>query len=284
MRVLWFKRKVLFKEIALEILEQKKFGAPNTLNAAKFRLTRLIGYFGEIPFSEIDEAHWHGFLAARLKERPGCKFFDDRKYFQQTLLEAQRRGLMSRTLRLKTPDLPSIAGREIKDSEIRRLFKHASTELRFQMEIAWKMGVRRGELISLRWDQLDWDRKAIQFLPADTKTRRPRVVPINPDLLQRFRRRHLQRKSNWVFPKKDLSGPRIGNRTAWRICKRKAGVSARWQDWRHTAATQMLRAGNSVQSVKTYLGNSEKILLKIYAHLDLDDLRKVANRMSKKRR
>lgn len=286
--LLWF-RKEKFKTLALELLEQKRLRGEvgnrptNTYASAKARLDRLILHFGHTALSEITEADWATYVVNRLKKRPGSKFFDDRKYMRQVMLEAQRRRLVLQTPRLKIPDLPTIVGREITPPEVRRLFQNASPELRFQIDIASLMGLRLREMLYLRWDQIDWARQTIHLLPSDTKTRRAREVPINPDLIPRFRKRYMQRKSRYVFPRKtDLTRPTHHNRWEWKACKRKAGVSARWHDWRHTAATKMLRRGNSVQAVRTYLGMSEAVLTRIYQHLNIDDLRLVARRMSQK--
>jgi integrase/recombinase XerD len=51
-------------------------------------------------------------------------------------------------------------------------------------------------------------------------------------------------------------------------------VKARWHDLRHTCATRMLRRGTPLHVAKAVLGMSLKVLVEIYAHVNLDDWRK----------
>lgn len=281
---MWFKQKAKFKDLALEVLELKKLSAPNTRACAKFRLERLIRFFGSMYVTEIDELAWARYVGWRHEQLPGCKFFDDRKYMMQVMLEAYRRGLVSIKPRLRIPDLPTIVGREVTEQELDLLSWNAPSRLWFQIQIAYLMGMRSREILHLRWNQIDWQRETITLLPADTKTRRGREIPINPDLIAEFKDRFLKRKSDYVFAgRKDASRPQSNNKTAWQACKRRANVTGiRFHDLRHTAATKMLRAGGSVQAVKKYLGMSETILTRVYQHLNIDDLRMVSNLMSQK--
>ncbi len=278
---MWSWRKPTFKDLAIEILEQKQIiRAPTTYASAKVRFDRLIDHFGDTSLSEITESKWQKYVSERMKKKPGCKFFDDKKYMRQVMLEAHRRGIIQRTFRLPIPDVPGTVGREISEAEKVKLFQHAPEKLRFQMDIARLMGLRKKELLHLTWDQINWERQTISFSPANVKTRRGREVPINPDLITRFRHRFLERKSRYVFPApKNAARPELIRR-AWIRCKKKAGVDARWHDWRHTCATVMLRLGNSVEAVKRYLGMSAKVLTRIYNHLNIDDMRRVATTMS----
>lgn len=273
-------RKEKFRTLAKEILDQKLLRAPSTYAPAKTRLDRLSQYFGDLPLSKVTEKKWEGYVLWRLKDRPGSKFFDDRKYMKQVILEAYQRKIIDRPLKLRIPDVPTNVGKEITTDEIRRLRANASPELRFHLDIALLMGLRKNEMFRLRWDQFDWDREIITLEPADTKTRKGRIVPINQVLLPEFKKRFAGRASKYVLPgAKNLNKPRQSNRRQWRTCKRRADVKARWHDWRHTCASIMLRVGNSLEAVKKYLGMSMHILLRIYAHLNIDDLRKVEGSM-----
>lgn len=257
----------------------KRVKSKNTQEASYYLITRLIRHFGKLLISDISEVTWAEFISQEWT-RGKRKFYDDRKYMRMILLYALREGMIQKDVKLSIPDLPRDAGREIVAPERARLFLFASPNLRFQIEIAWKMGLRLREMMHLRWDQFDWEKLTIRLLASDTKTRRPREIPINPDLISEFQNRHLRHNSPFVFPSpKNLLVPQDNNKTAWRKCKKKAGIFARWHDLRHTCASEMLRRGIPLHVVKRYLGMTERVLIRIYAHLSLDDLKNAANVM-----
>jgi integrase len=274
-------RRPTFEALAGEILEQKKLRAPGTHALAKIVLRRLVMHFGRMRVSEITETAWREYVTRRQAERPGCKLFDDKKHMSQVMLESFRRGIIPRKVQLWIPDRSVSGGREVTPPEIRKLVRAASADMKFQIEIAVKMGLRRKELLSLRWEMFDWKRRMIRV--QSTKTGRARDVPINPDLVNRFRRRYLRmsRGSPCVFPGRfDSNRPIIDHKTAWKACKRRAGVKARWNDLRHTCATVMLRRGVSTRVVAKLLGNSEKVVVEWYDHLSAEDLRRANSVMS----
>lgn len=262
-----------FDTVALSVLESKKNRSPSTQISAKIHIERLIEYFGALRLSKITEATWANYIFLESQKRHR-KFFDDRKYMRMILLYAQRQGHVRNLIRLAIPDAPWNAGRELSRAELRRLFRYAGPGLRFQMEIALKMGLRLREMLRLRWDQFNWKRELVTFLPTDTKTRRGRQVPIPPSLIPKFRARRAA-GGLYVFPSEKVPNrPSNSNRTAWRRIKRKARVKCRWHDLRHTCATEMLRRGVTREVAARYLGMSSRILDRIYLHLNTEDLRK----------
>jgi len=62
-------------------------------------------------------------------------------------------------------------------TEYRRLLSAADPYLRPIIEIAVETGLRREELLGLRWDQLDLDRREVRLV--ETKSKQPRVVPLS---------------------------------------------------------------------------------------------------------
>lgn len=277
--MLWRKR-TLFREVAENVLRSKDLRADETKKAAKRQLTRLIQNFGELVISDLTDEHWTAYLVEERKRRPR-KFFDDRKYMRQCVRYAVRKGLIEKPLELQIPDLPWNAGREVLSHELARLEACAGPTLRFQIRIAWKMGLRLREMMRLRWDQVDLERGLLTLGISDTKTRRGRTVGIPPDLLPQFRAWRRRSRARFVFPSRGVDRPQDNNKTAWRRCKAKAQVSARWHDLRHTCATLLLRRGVPIHVVKDLLGMSAKVLTKIYAHSNIDDIRRAAEAMSK---
>lgn len=277
------KRKPRFEIVALEVLRLRQLKADATARASRHEIPRLIRYFGKFPIDKVTESIWNDYVL-REREKKDRKFFDDRKYMRIVLNYAHRNGLVEKKAHLPIPDAPWNAGREILTKELELLEATAGRTLRFQIRIGWKMGLRLREMLRLRWDQFNWDRATISFLPMDTKTRRGREIPIPGDLVPEFSSRRALAGSPFVFPSPGGPGkPQGNNKTAWRRCKGQANVRARWHDLRHTCATLLLRRGVPRHVARVYLGMSEAILTRIYTHLNTDDLRTAANVMSEKK-
>ena len=275
-----WKRAPKFKVLSKHVLLVKSTQAPGTHALAKHYLERLTRFFGEKRVSEISEVDWGEYVSECKRSAPKRKLHDDKKFMSQVMLVAYRRGFLPRPISLKIPCAKSEIGREITTQEIGRLFALAGPRLRFQMEIALTLGLRRSEMLFLKWDRFRWKDKAIQLHASDTKTRRGRLVPLTLELFHQFRARHAMKKSVFVFPHRfDRSRPQRDNKTAWKSLKRRAVVKCRWHDWRHTCATLLLRNGVPVAVAAAYLGMSERILNGIYRHLNFQDLKAAADSM-----
>ena len=70
--------------------------------------------------------------------------------------------------------------RRISESEEAALLAVASPHLRSMIIAALDTGMRRGEMLALRFGDIDWTRRMITLRGATTKSRRTRLVPIGP--------------------------------------------------------------------------------------------------------
>ena len=73
--------------------------------------------------------------------------------------------------------------RVLTDEEFERLLKHSPDHLRNVLVCAWETGMRRGEIFGLTWGQVDLKARRISLTADQTKTRKPRRVPITDSLL-----------------------------------------------------------------------------------------------------
>jgi integrase len=131
--------------------------------------------------------------------------------------------------------------------------------------VAVNTGMRKGEILSLKWTQI---RNGFIYLEK-TKTDESRQVPINRDLeecLARIRKRqHLT--SPYVFS--DEHGGFIRDiKTAFKSALKRAGISDfRPHDLRHTFASHYLMRGGSLKGLKEILGHKDIKMTMRYAHL-----------------
>lgn len=213
-------------------------------------------------------------------ETPDRNLNDDLKYFKLLLGVAYRKGLVPLPVpKIAKPSIEGDVGRELSDPEIKRLFADCDSDcLRFQMEMALRTGMRKTELLSCEWRFIDWDRGTIRLPARVTKTKRGREFPLSQAFSQALLERQKGVQSRFLFPSRTRDDwHQLDVKTAWTALRVRAGVDCRWHDFRHTCATRMVRSGTSLAFVARYLGMSQRVLIRIYNHVSIDDLRGAAN-------
>lgn len=136
-------------------------------------------------------------------------------------------------------------------------------------------GARVGEILALRWSDLDWERSCV-FLP-DSKTGR-KMVPLGAaalDILQALPR-HVG--NPYVLPGERLGRHLIDVNTTWRKVREAAGLEGtRLHDLRHTWASMGAASGLSLPLIGAVLGHTEPSTTQRYSHLANDPLKQAAD-------
>jgi integrase/recombinase XerD len=154
------------------------------------------------------------------------------------------------------------------------------SHLRAMIIFAVETGMRYTEQMTLRHDQIDWERK--RALLTDTKSGKPRPVPLS-ELASgqiRVQPRHLQSPYVWVKP----DGERYKYiQASWQsLLERRGFDDLKWHDLRKTAGSWWLQAGASMEKVSKILGHgSINVTEKIYAGFRDDDLDEVVSLRAK---
>jgi integrase len=141
-------------------------------------------------------------------------------------------------------------------------------------------GMRRGELVDLRWRDVDWASGVIrvrrsngdgEFGPPMSR-RSSRAVPMADRVaaeLERHHGRSLYRgEEDLVFCHPDLGlvyDPSKLRRRFAEACRRAGVRPARFHDLRHTVGTQMAPAGAPLRAVQEWMGHSDYRTTSIYA-------------------
>ena len=139
-------------------------------------------------------------------------------------------------------------------------------------------GCRRGEILALRWDEVDL--KARELHLRDTKTG-PRVVPLSPAAVQLLAGLPRSEGSTWVIPgrKPGTHLVRLGN--AWRLLRKRAGLhDVRLHDLRHSFASSALALGESLPMIARLLGHRQIASTVRYAHLARASVHEAAARVA----
>jgi integrase len=126
--------------------------------------------------------------------------------------------------------------RRVGESEEAALLAVASPHLRSMIITALDTGMRRGEMLALRFGDIDWTRRMITLRGATTKSRRTRLVPVGTArLLAVLEWLWLdsagERKADDVPVFSNETGEALKTfKKAWAVAVLKAhGVDARWR-------------------------------------------------------
>lgn len=143
-------------------------------------------------------------------------------------------------------------------------------------------GMRRGELLGLRWQDIDLDRR-IAIL-QNTKNGDRRSVPIVPEVAELLREHGRVRKlgNDQVFVSDGPAEVWLFDKAWYQALKAAKIKDFRFHDLRHTAASYLAMSGASVPELAAVLGHRTLQMVKRYAHLSDQHTGEVVERMTRK--
>jgi len=159
--------------------------------------------------------------------------------------------------------------------ECQRLIECCHKALKPIVVVALQTGMRRGEVLGLKWEQIDLIHG---FILLDTsKNGERREIPINTTLEYLFKEMPRSVESEYVFTGK-TGKPLTDIKKGFHTALRKAGIhDFRFHDLRHTFASQLVMAGIDITSVKELLGHKSLTMTMRYSHLSPGHKRKAVH-------
>jgi integrase len=238
---------------------EENYGSQKSFKGFKRHVVRdLRGVFGEKRLSEITYFDLETYRNDRKatptkagKTRTDASVNRDMAIFGHILGKAVEWGLLQASPFKKGKRLMFKENNQrlrfLTENEIHNLLDACTSHLRPIVEVALLTGMRRGELLSLKWEQI---RNGFIYL-TETKSGKARQIPINDRLSEVFRevRRGNRLKSPYVFC--DSQGRRFYEvKHSFTSACRRAGVEDfRFHDLRHTFASRLVMKGASLRAV-----------------------------------
>jgi integrase len=136
--------------------------------------------------------------------------------------------------------------------------------------LAVNTGLRRGELLKLRWREVDLQRRMLTVRGEGAKTGQTRHVPLNSEAIQVMKAwRPIVFEPTWcVFGGSESSKPLIAIKKGWATVLKAGAVKGfRFHDLRHTFASKLVMAGVDLNTVRELLGHKSIAMTLRYAHL-----------------
>ncbi len=146
------------------------------------------------------------------------------------------------------------------------------------MRLLLLTGCRKGEILNLRWDEVDMDVGELRL--SDSKTG-PRTIVLSPEAVAVLSRIPRVKGNPHVIPGRVSGRPLRNLNGPWAIVCARAGLEdMRIHDMRHSYASRALALGESLPMIGRLLGHSELETTARYAHLAQDSVRDAAVRVS----
>jgi len=209
-------------------------------------------------------------------------------------------GLLGKNPAAKVQKLPETKGRTrfLTSEEAEKLINAAPAHLQPIIIMALETGCRRGEILGLKW--ADVDMKNSMIYVGETKTNTPRHVPMSGRLRATLKALPRRLGTDYVFTgairhtpasgklRRPLNQP-IGKvgvpfrdvDTAFRNACTAAGiVDFHFHDLRHTAASHMVMAGVPMRTVGEILGHTTAAMTERYSHLTPEHKRTAIEKLS----
>jgi integrase len=236
----------------------------------------------KLPLAKANPALFSRYRDTRLKQvQPGTVIRELgllRSIFETARREWGYASFLNPVAEIKKPRAPEGRERRLRPGEIDALTKACNTItcswLLHGIQLAIETGLRRGELLGIRWQHVDFD-AAVLHVPF-TKTDKSRTIPLTDRAIKILTERRA------VFSTDDkLAFPVSANafRLAWERCKRRAERNGcteigelRFHDLRHEAVSRFFEKGLNTAEVASISGHRDLRMLFRYTHLKAEDI------------
>ncbi len=237
--------------------------------------------FGAMPLSDIRRADVQHFVTKRAGEvSPGTalKELNVLKHLMGLALEWELIPL-NPALKLKAPRVPAGRVRYLQPTELRALLAECPDWLRPIAALAAFTAMRRGEILGLRW--LDVDLKGGRILLPQSKNGDGRVVHLNQLATQVLASQWTPslRQMDRVFPLAEKCTPDNISKGFACVCRRLQIEDFTFHDLRHTAASWLRMQGADIHTVAQLLGHKDLRMAARYQHLSPEFLSEAVGRL-----
>ncbi len=144
--------------------------------------------------------------------------------------------------------------------------------------LALNTGMRKGELLSLCWRDIDLNQRMLNIKGENTKSSQSRNIPLNEEaysVMLTWKNERFTKNDDYIFTN-PATGEKLNDiKKAWQEVLKQANIeNFRFHDLRHTFASKLAMRNIDLYSIKELLGHSRLEMVQRYAHLSQDYLKK----------
>lgn len=248
----------------------------------KISLKNILSVLGNKYLHEVISLDIEKYKAKRLKEVKGSTINRELACLKSIYNKAMEWGKIDRNPVTKVKLFRENNGRIrfLNQQEMKRLISTAANHLKPIIIIAVNTGMRKSEILNLKWEDIDFNQKIITI--RNSKHGDKREVPMNSivyDILWDLS----QGKSNDSFLFTKPGGRRLRDiKSSFKGAVKRANIkNFRFHDLRHTFASHLVMQGSDFKTVQELMGHKTIQMTLRYSHLSPDHKRKAVEDLEK---
>lgn len=177
---------------------------------------------------------------------------------------------------VRMPRPPAGRVRYLQPDEMQKVLEKCPPEIRAVAQLAVATGMRRGEILSLRWLDVDLINKCLNL--PQSKNGEGRTVYLNKLAMDVFSSLWPSTETQPEEPVFALDvTPEEVSMTFMRACRAAGVADFHFHDLRHTAASWMRQRGASLDLIQKQLGHKDLRMTSRYAHVGTQQVRDAVN-------
>ncbi len=231
-------------------------------------------WFGNLPVKELNQQKVEKFLAERMEEKALSPATRNRHlaHLSSIFNKGKEWGLITDNPAQGIKPLRENGARTrfLDKEEIQLLLNASSERFRPTLITALHSGMRRGEILNLKWSDVDFKNGIITV--QESKSGKKRMIPMDNTLCGTLSVLPTRFQRGYVFPSPIKEGkPLYDFKRQFRNAVKKAGITDfRFHDCRHTFASHLVMSGVDLMTVRELLGHATLTMTMRYAHLAPD--------------
>jgi integrase len=252
-----FKRPMKFEELVNRVYPRKRNVNPN-----------LLSHFGQVRLNKITSLMIEGYKAHRLQTVKPSSVNREIAIIKHCFSQGMLWGLTDRQ--------PCRGVKLLKETPKDRWLTYAEEALILSQSPDWlkpiilidiNTGLRLSELMSLTWEDVDLDRRALTV--RKSKNGEIRVIPLNSQTHQTLRGIKLGGTNGKVFP---FSASFVSH-TFRRTCDKVGLTDVTFHSLRHSFASRLAQHNIDVLAIQKLMGHKSISMTQRYSHHTVDSLK-----------
>lgn len=285
----------IFGDYARSLLDSAEWKAKRSASRNEISLKNLNRVFKNIPLQGINAGRVREYVTMRTKDGVAPATINREISLLKSVLYAAEydnliasnpiRGRRVKKLEENNSREKTILNLNLTDDDLLRLCDSAAPHFRPILELALVTGMRRGEILKMKWKDIDFGLRMIRIPAENSKTNRDRYIPISGTLIRLLD--SLEKKGDYVFMN-DLTGNhRLRVEAAFKAACEKAGIKhgrkngITFHDLRHIAAYRLVKVTDVVTASKI-LGHASIQMTMRYVHPTENDKREAIEKVAEK--
>lgn len=270
---------------------------------AQYAVASVARHLGKMLLVDVSADTVKEYQSTRLRESASPKSINEEVGFLFRILADYGDALRAKMKREKTLKLKvsKKVAKAYSESEKSALVASAqgaprSKSVYPQTMLGLHAGLRDKEIRTLRWQQLDLKKNILIVGETKSDAGTGRRIPINSDLRDAldsyaswYEERFGRIRPEWyVFPfgkprPFDPTRPQTTLKTAWRNVKKKAKVTGRFHDTRHTLITELAESATGDEVIRDIAGHVSPAMLRDYSHIRMKAKREALEGLVKRK-